>query len=145
MEVPHPGYFEGILQLRPATEEVLSFLEQEMSMNERLIITKQKHGERGNMDLFISNQKVLLQLAKKLSTHFLAIVKTSRRAHTMEKMTRKSLYRVNVLFRPIDIKRGTTRTYRGKEYMVTLVGKGQVQLQDQTRGKKFWVNLEEFS
>jgi len=94
----HPEYFEGTLQLRNPNEEVINFVRNQFKNNEKVWIAKQEKVKTG-IDLYISSNKFLLSLGKKLKKSFKGELKTSRKQHSRNKMTSKTIYRVTVLFR----------------------------------------------
>ena len=94
----NPQYFEGILQLRNPNEEVLNFISNQFKRNEKVWIAKQERLKTG-IDLYISSNKFLLALGKKLKKSFKGELKTSRKLHTKNRLTSKNVYRVTVLFR----------------------------------------------
>ncbi len=93
-----PQYFEGTLQLRNPNEEVLNFISNQFKRNEKVWIAKQERLKTG-IDLYVSSNKFLLKLGKKLKKSFKGELKTSRTLHTKNRLTSKNVYRVTVLFR----------------------------------------------
>ena len=91
-------YYEGILQLRNPNEEVLNFIRNQFKNNSKVWISKQERLKTG-IDLYISSNKFLLSLGKKLKKSFKGELKTSRKLHSRDRMTSKNVYRVAVLFR----------------------------------------------
>lgn len=94
----NPQYFEGILQLRKPNEEALNFIRNQFKKNEKAWIAKQEKLKTG-IDLYISSNKFLMQLGKKLKKSFKGELKTSRKLHTKNRLTSRNVYRVTVLFR----------------------------------------------
>jgi len=93
-----PNYYEGILQLRNPNEEVVNFVRNQFKNNEKVWIAKQENLKTG-IDLYISSNKFLLALGKKLKNSFKGELKTSRKLHSRNRVTSKNIYRVTVLFR----------------------------------------------
>jgi len=91
-------YYEGTLQLRNPNEEVLNFIRNQFKNNQKVWIAKEKDLKTG-IDLYISSNKFLLSLGKKLKKSFKGELKTSRRLHSKSRITSKNVYRVTVLFR----------------------------------------------
>ena len=92
------SYYEGTLQLRNPNEEVLNFISNQFKKNEKVWIAKQEKLKTG-IDLYISSNRFLLSLGKKLKKSFKGELKTSRTLHTKHRLTSKDIYRVTVLFR----------------------------------------------
>jgi len=94
----HQEYYEGILQLRNPNTEVLNFIRNQFKNTEKVWIAKQEKLKTG-IDLYISSNKFLLSLGKKLKKSFKGELKISRRLHTKNRITSKNVYRVTVLFK----------------------------------------------
>lgn len=90
-------YYEGILQLRNPNKEVINFIGNQFKNNEKVWIAKQQKLKTG-IDLYVSSNKFLLVLAKKLKKSFKGELKTSRKLHSRNKLTSKNVYRVTVCF-----------------------------------------------
>lgn len=94
----HPDYYQGILQLRNPNKEVLNFIKNQFKNNKKAWIAKQVKQKTG-VDLYISSNKFLLALGKKLKKSFKGELKTSRKLHSKNRLTSRNVYRVTVLFR----------------------------------------------
>ncbi len=140
MEPPTGDYFEGILQLRPATEELLNWVREQIKKDGKARIAKEKMLKEG-ADLYITDQHYLQSFGKKLKEHQPGILKTSTRLHTMNKMTSRHVYRITVLFKPFEIRKRQIITYQGEEFEVLQIN-GQVILKNTKSGKKKTVKLE---
>jgi NMD protein affecting ribosome stability and mRNA decay len=66
--------------------------------NEKVWIAKEEKQKTG-IDYYVSSNKFLLSLGKKLKKSFKGELKTSRKIHTKNKLTSKDVYRVTVCFR----------------------------------------------
>ncbi len=91
-------YYEGVLQLRSPNKEVINFIRNQFKNNSKVWVAKQEKLKTG-IDLYISSNKFLLSLGKKLKKSFKGELKISRRLHSRDRMTSKRIYRVTVLFR----------------------------------------------
>ena len=114
-------YFEGILQIRHGNPELLDWIRKKVKQDGRARISKEKKTPNG-IDLYMTNQHYLQNLGLKIKQKFNGILKVSRRLHTQHKMTSKMVYRVNVLFIPLNVKRGDLLTIHGEEVEVLQVG-----------------------
>ena len=96
------NYYEGKLQLRNPNEEVLNFIRNQFKNNEKVWIAKAERLKTG-IDFYISSNRFLLSLGKKLKKSFKGELKTSRKLHSKSRITSKEVYRVTVLFRLLQI------------------------------------------
>ena len=92
------NYYEGILQLRNPNEETINFIKNQFKNNPKVWIAKHEKLKTG-VDFYISSNKFLLSLGKKLKKSFKGELITSRKLHTQHRMTSKKVYRVTVCFR----------------------------------------------
>lgn len=104
IKLPHPKYFEGILQLRNPSPELVGFVRRAVQRDQRALIVREKKVRNG-LDLYLSSQRYLRALGKKLKQAFPGELKMSRSLHTISKAG-KELYRVTVLFRLLKFKKG---------------------------------------
>src|SRR3989344_5989149 len=95
----HDNYFEAILQLRPATDEVVNFVKNEIENQDYVFISKIVELKTG-IDIYLSSNNFAKGLGKKLKHRFkTGILKYSSTLHTRSKLTSKDLYRLTVSFR----------------------------------------------
>jgi NMD protein affecting ribosome stability and mRNA decay len=92
------NYYEGKLQLRNPNEEVINFIKNQFKNNDKVWVAKYETLKTG-VDIYISSNRFLLGLGKKLKKSFKGELKTSRKLHTQNRQTSKQIYRVTVLFR----------------------------------------------
>ena len=136
----HAKYFEGTLQLRDTTKELLDFVADEIA---RAGVTIARANTLKNgIDLYLSSQKFMCSLGKKMQERFGGILKITKRLHTVSKVTSKLLYRVTVLFRMLPFKKGDIVKFRGKEWAILGID-AQVRLKETTTGEKKRVRAEE--
>ncbi|MEK6960578.1 MAG: NMD3-related protein [Nanoarchaeota archaeon] len=136
----HNEYFEGILQLRAPTEEVLSFIESEMLKHGKVRVSKTKQVADG-ADMYMTDQRFLQNLGRRLKDRFGGQLKVAPRLFSKDHLTSKNVYRVNVLFRMPAFARGDEMTVIGRRVKVLAVKK-LVQVQDLENGEKFAVPFE---
>ena len=141
METKHKDYFEGILQLRNADNEVVEFVIKEVEKTEDVHIAKIKEVTNG-VDIYISKQKFLRSLGNKLQKHFGGQIIVSRKLHTKSRLTSRDLYRVNVLFRIPKFKKGDIIDYKGSKIKIISVHK-KVFAKDMETGKKLNLNFKD--
>lgn len=133
MKLPRTGYYQGILQLRDVDEEALNFVRNQVKKREDVAITKIVKFPNG-VDLYITSQKFIRILGKKLKESFGGELKISSKLHTKSRHG-KDLYRVNVLFRPLKYKAGDTVNVRGENVRLIRIGK-KIFARDLKTGKK---------
>lgn len=119
--LPRANYFQGILQLRDVNEEVISFVRNQIKKRkDEVAITKTVNLPNG-FDLYMTSQKFIRILGKKLKENFGGELKISSKLHTRSRQG-KDLYRVNVMFRLLRYKRGSIVTVRGEEVKIIRLG-----------------------
>ncbi|RMD58625.1 hypothetical protein D6825_00135, partial [Candidatus Woesearchaeota archaeon] len=96
---------------------------------------------KGGLDLYLSDNKYLIALGKKLRERFPGIVKVSRRLHTTERMSGKLLYRVTVLFRSTKYGPGDEIEYQGERYKILRIT-DKAHLKSLESGKRKSISLE---
>ncbi|HZX12348.1 MAG TPA: NMD3-related protein [Candidatus Nanoarchaeia archaeon] len=94
----HPGYYEAILQLRPAREDVKNYFLQELSKRPGVFISKEVEHKTG-IDYYLSSQDFAKSLGPKLRKRFKGTPTYSRSLYSRSRTTSKLLYRLTVLFR----------------------------------------------
>ena len=113
LKFARPNYYQGVLQLRDVNDEIYEFVYGQIEKRKDAAVTKTVKYPNG-LDLYITSQKFIKILGKKLKESFGGEIKTSSKLHTRSK-TGKDLFRVNVLYRPSKYKRGDIITVRGDE------------------------------
>ena len=134
-------YFEGILQLRNPTQELLDFVRNRVRKDNKAFIAKEEPVS-GGIDLYLSSNHYLQNLGMLLKKSFPGELKISRRLYSRSHLTSRQLYRVNVMFRLSDLRKGQQVTYRGTLHeIVSLAGK--VALRSTTTGKRLTVDYKD--
>ena len=136
---PH-NYFEGILQLRNPTQDMVDWVKEQIAKDKRAWIAKEEEVTNG-IDLYLSSQHYLRALGKVLKQKFVGELKVTATLHTISKSTGKELYRVTVLFRFLGVKIGDLVTVSGEQFKLLRVD-NQVQLKNVATGKKVWKKIE---
>ena len=121
MKLPRSDYYQGILQLRDINEEVVSFVYNQIKKRGNIAITKTVKFPNG-LDLYITSQKFIRILGKKLKDSFGGELKVSSKLHTRSKQG-KDLYRVNVFFKLAKYKKGDVVSVRGDDVRLISIGK----------------------
>ena len=134
-------YYQGILQLRDVNDEVLNFVEDQIKKRGNVAVTKSVKFANG-VDLYITSQKFITMLGKKLRDNFGGQIKISSKLHTTNKQG-KNLYRVNVFFRLSKYKKGDTVLIRGDK--VRLISSGRkIFARNLKTGKKVTIRSRDF-
>src|SRR3989344_3659133 len=95
----HSKYYEAILQIRPATDDVMQFILGYLESRKDCQISNTA-GLKTGIDLYLTSQRVALALGKKMKEHFKgSTLKISRSIHHRDRFTSKDVYQVTVLFR----------------------------------------------
>jgi NMD protein affecting ribosome stability and mRNA decay len=134
-------YFEGTLQIRDPTQEVIDFIENDVENTKGVHIAKILKVRNG-YDFLMSSQRYLRAVGKKLQEKFPGDLKHSRKIFTRNRQTSKEVYRVTVMFRPSGLHKGDTLIYRGEETEVVGFG-GKVQLKIKKTGKRITCNFDD--
>ena len=135
-----PNYYQGILQLRDASDDVMDFVYSQIQKRPDVAVTRTAKLDNGK-DLYITSQKFIRILGKKLRESFGGELKVSSKLHTRNRQGR-DLYRINVLFRPLKYKRGDIVLVRGDEVKLLQVG-NRIFGRDLKTGKKLKIRREE--
>ena len=141
MEIKHKNYYEGILQLRNIGNEVAEFTIKEIEKNENTYIAKIKKVANG-IDIYMSPQKFLRSLGNKLQSKFGGQLMLSTKLHTKSRETSRDLYRVNLLFRIPNFKKGDIIVYKGDKIKIISVHK-KVFAKDIKTGKKLNISFKD--
>lgn len=136
----HPKYYEGILQLRNPTDEVLEYIKSQIDKNAGVFISKIDKINNG-FDIYLSSKRYILQLGKRLISRFGGEFKTSAEHYSRDRMTSKDVYRVNVLYRYPGFKKGDIVNVRGVDIRVIRLGKKIIGINPAT-GKKLVFRYE---
>jgi NMD protein affecting ribosome stability and mRNA decay len=137
----HPDYFEGILQLRHPTRELLEFIEIVASKTNQ--VAKMRKVTNG-FDYHIVSQRFLRSWGKEIQRRFPGELVSSRTLFTRNRLTQKEVYRVTVLFRCYPFNKGDTVKMKGQDHLVLSIGK-KVWLQNVKTKEKQWVEFEKVS
>ncbi|HLD79577.1 MAG TPA: NMD3-related protein [Candidatus Nanoarchaeia archaeon] len=127
-------YFEAILQLRNVADEVIDFVNKEIS-KKHIPLAKVKKVTNGH-DYYLGNSNLTRNLGKTLQEKY-----GGEFTVTATLFTRKEgrpVYRLTVLFRAIPFKKGDQVEYHEELYNVIMSGK-KVMLQNAKTGKKVQV------
>jgi len=133
-------YFQGILQLRNVSDELIRFVENSIKKSDAKIakVVRLKTG----LDYYLSSQRFIRALGKKLSNAYPGELKSTRKLFTVSRKNGKEVYRVTVLFRCYDVKKGDCVLYKGDE-MEVIGTKKKLKLKRKNDSKKFSVGYDD--
>ena len=141
LEDVHRDYFQGVLQLRNPTQEVVDFVKKTVAESGRARISKIKRVENG-VDMYITCQHYLQSVGKQLKQRFAGELVLSRRLHTLDKVRSQRVYRITVLFRMFPFKKGDLLEVDGEECKIVMM-QNRVLCQSTKSGKKNWLTFEQ--
>ena len=121
MKLSRSDYFQGILQLRNINEEILSFVYNQIKKRGDVAVTRTVKYSNG-IDLYITSQRFIRILGKKLKDSFGGELKMSSKLHTRNKQG-KDLYRVNAFFKPSKYRKGDLVSVRVDKVRLISIGK----------------------
>ena len=136
-------YYEGILQLRNYSREVLNFVKSAINKKDNVVISKEVKVKNG-VDIYLSSQHFLQDLGKKLQKRFGGELKKSFKLYKVDRQTSKRVYRVNVLFRLPKFKLGDVITYKGEKIKVVSI-KNKVFGKNVKTGEKLMIKFSELN
>ena len=140
-----PNYFQGILQLRDCNIEVLDFVKNQIKKSKREDVYVSKEvSVLGGIDLYLTSNKFLRSLGKKLKKSFNGGLKESEKLFSRNRLTGKNIYRLNVLFRLTKFKKGDIVAFRGRKVKIMNIG-SKVQAKEVETGKRIILKLNELS
>ena len=137
----HDEYFEGTLQLRNDNQELIDAGVKIFDKKGDVKIANIKKLKTG-VDIYVSSQRFLRTLGNKLQAQFGGQLILSRKLHTRHHLRSRDLYRINVLLRLPDFKKGDIIDYKGEEVEVMGMAK-RVLIKNIKTGKKQSVSYDD--
>jgi len=141
MEPKPIDYFEGTLQLRNVSNEVIEFVVKEIEKTENVNIAQLKKVTNG-VDIYVSKQRFLRSLGNKLQNNYPGQLTVSTKIHTKNQLTSRDVYRVNMLFRIPTFKKGDIIDYKGSKIKIMGIQK-KVFAKDIETGKKLNISFKD--
>jgi len=136
----HFEYFEGELQLRNYTPEIIDFIWNSTEKDKRSLIVKETKVGKNGLDMRFTSQAYLRIIGKRLKENFPGVLKITATLHT--KKRDKELYRITVFFNHIALKKNQKILFKGDECEVISWGK-KVILKNVKTSKKLQVRFED--
>ncbi len=125
-------YFEGILQLRDANDEIKTFVKDELDANE--IYVNKIDEKKDGADYYFIKKRFITRVADKLITKYGGFMDANAQLFTQDSQTSKELYRLNVVVYISPFKKGDAILKQDELMLITSVGKHNTCL-DLIRGK----------
>jgi NMD protein affecting ribosome stability and mRNA decay len=133
-------YFEGVLQLRDVTQELLDFVKKDIAENKgRGVHVVKESGKLPDIDIKLTSAKHIRALAKRLKQKFNGELKETSRLFSRDRQTGKDIHRISVLFTQRGHRVGDIVEQRGRKIKVKTLGK-KVSGVDIETGKKVFLD-----
>lgn len=135
--------FNGILQLRNPTDEIKHFVKEEFkkAYDKGVHCTKEDDVQNGR-DYRITDAQFTRALGNKLQEKFGGEMIITAKLVSRSKQTSKDLFRITVLFRNPNFKKGDVLDYKGREVRVINFSK-KVYVEDLETKKKELINYKD--
>jgi len=133
-------YFEGVLQLRNPSKEIIKFVKNQVDKSGEFISKEVK--VKNGYDYYISSQKFLQNLGKKITKSFKGELKISYRLYSRDRQTSKNIYRINVFFWAFKNKKGDIIEFQGDKLRIIGIGK-DVLCKNIKNGKKVHLDFDQ--
>ena len=91
-------YFEAVIQLRPAREDVVLLVHQLVEQRKDVFIAKEVPVSTG-LDIYISSQRYARSIGQQLKRRFKGTLIITKKLYGVNRLTSKQVYRGTVLFR----------------------------------------------
>ena len=140
MEGKHPGYYQAILQLRDCNKQIIDFAKTQI-LKSNIGMSKSTKLKSG-FDFYLEDSQFTRGLGKKLQQSFGGILNVT--ASLWGEKKGKLLYRVTVLYRAVDFKKGDLVDFQGEEYQIISMTK-DVLLKHKKSGKKVHLKYKDAS
>ena len=134
-------YFEGTIQLRNPSDEIIEAAASEIEKTPSLFVAKTKKVTNG-IDVYISSQRALRSLGNKLQKRFACEITFSKKLFSKNNLTCKEVYRVYMLVRIPSFKKGDVIRYKGEDVKILGMSK-KILAKNLETGKKLTLNYRD--
>ncbi len=117
-----PEYFEGILQVRNPSKELLDFVNEALKKNKDKVFASKVKKVVNGYDYYLSSNKFLRHLGRIINDNFPGELKASAKLFGRSKETSRDIYRVNVMFRLSNLKKGGIISFKGRTVSIISIG-----------------------
>ena len=137
----HAKYYEGVLQLRNPKKKVIKKI-RDLVLNRKDVFISDEKKVRGGIDFYISDQRFLQALGRRLQKEFGGELKTSKKLFGVKRQTSKLIYRVFILLRLPAFEKGQVIDYKGRKIKIMNIDK-KVHVMNIETGKKMILNYKD--
>jgi len=134
------NYFQGILQLRNVDESIMEYVLSQFEKH-KIGIAKIQEFKNG-FDIYSASNKFSRKIAHKLKNEFGGQVKESPKLFSKSKLTSKNIYRLNVLYKGPELKKGEIVKFKDKIIKVSSLTKNMIKGTDIVSGNRISVPNE---
>lgn len=113
----HANYFEGELQLRNISEELLEEILTKIHQYNANIV-EVKEFEKTDCNLKVSSKKTIRNIGRWLRKNHGGELKESEQLFSKSRQTGKNIYRLNIFFRKFDLSVGDFVLYHNEPYKI---------------------------
>jgi len=129
-------YFEGVLQLRNPSREAINRLYAHVdALSDRGVFINKESKEKNGIDFYLTSQKHLQTIAKKLQKEFGGNLNVAAQLFTRDRQTSKDVFRVNAVLTLPPFTRGDVVLIHGRPVHITSMGKSVSGIDVESRRK----------
>jgi len=108
-------YFEGILQLKKPSDNVIEWLHNDMKKAEKKGVYVTKREEKKGVALYyITDKHYMINIGKRLYNNFGGILKINEQLFSHDRQTSKDIFRINVFFEASPYSKGDVVYFKDK-------------------------------
>ncbi|MBT7903242.1 hypothetical protein HN587_05245 [Candidatus Woesearchaeota archaeon] len=116
-------YFEGVLQLREVTDEIVNFVKEDVASSEyKGAFANKESLVKNGVDFYLTSNKYLREIGEKLKRKFGGELKTSKKLFSHNHQTSRDIYRMCIMFRPRTFSLGDVVEVNGKQVQIKSLG-----------------------
>jgi NMD protein affecting ribosome stability and mRNA decay len=97
----HCEYFEGEIQMRNITPEILTYVQRRIANEKEFVPTSKIHNDT-DIDYSVSSKTLIKKIGHELKKKFGGEVKEAAEHFSRDNQTSKNIYRYNLLYRKLD-------------------------------------------
>jgi NMD protein affecting ribosome stability and mRNA decay len=131
-------YFEGVLQLRNASPELIDFMRTDIKKNENRAFIVKETIIKDSADFILNSNTYLRAVAKRINQRFNGELTEHAKLFSRDMHTSKDIYRMNVLFKQRSMKSGDIIDQKGRKVKIRSTGLNVSGIDIET-GKKVFV------
>jgi NMD protein affecting ribosome stability and mRNA decay len=113
----HYNYFEGEIQLRKVTPEIINYVLKRIGEAGETVPQVVEH-DLNSVDIQVSSKKIIRQIANELVRKFGGEMSEHERLHSSDRLTSKLRYRLNMLYKKHDYDKGCVIILEDEPFLV---------------------------